>query len=209
MRHLSVWTSLFLLFFLAPAVSRAQEQTKVEEFRDGEYGYAFKYPAGWELLKLPEREGKKDVRVKIDGPDKSSFVVIIERGGKAPSKSEFESIAERETRVQDMMRQTTDQIYRTISRNIGAEEMKLGEQQNLSNSTGVKFYISTLNVMKAGKPIIVAGIHAYPFSKDYSINFIMTAFLDREAKNKNDILTAVFNSFHVVGESPRSDAKER
>ena len=54
--------------------------------------------------------------------------------------------------------------------------------------------------MKQGKPVIVAGIHAFPFGKRYSVNFMMTAFLDPGAKKENALLTAVFNSFHLLGE---------
>jgi hypothetical protein len=54
--------------------------------------------------------------------------------------------------------------------------------------------------MKNGRPIIVAGIHAIPFAKNYRIDFIMTAFWDRAAEKPNETLKAVFNSFHLIGE---------
>ena len=78
--------------------------------------------------------------------------------------------------------------------------MKVGERRDLSNEFGIKFYIATLNEMKDGKPIIVAGIHAFPFNKNYSINFTMTTFYDPAAIQENQRLTDVFNSFRLIGE---------
>jgi hypothetical protein len=46
----------------------------------------------------------------------------------------------------------------------------------------------------------VAGIHAFPFNKDYSINFTMTTFYDPAATQENQRLTDVFNSFRLIGE---------
>jgi hypothetical protein len=54
--------------------------------------------------------------------------------------------------------------------------------------------------MKTGNPIIVAGTHVYPFAKDYSINFIMTAY-HRGNAEESALLTAVFNSFRLLDSS--------
>lgn len=200
MTQLSVWASLCLVFLLTAAASVAQEQPKVEEFRDSVYGYTFRYPADWELQKLPEGDATKEMRVALRGAAGSSFTVVVAKGGKKLSQVEFESGPKRAELLDDMMRQTIKEIYRGITKNLGAEDMKMGERRDLSNSAGVKFYISTLNMMKAGKPVIVAGIHAFPYAKSYSINFMMTAFLDPKATKENELLTAVFNSFHLLGE---------
>ena len=84
--------------------------------------------------------------------------------------------------------------------------MKVGERHDLSNEFGIKFYIATLNEMKNGKPIIVAGIHAFPFNKDYSVNFTMTAFYDPAATQENERLAEVFNSFRLIGEPQGGNA---
>jgi hypothetical protein len=64
--------------------------------------------------------------------------------------------------------------------------------------------------MKEGKPIIVAGIHSFPFDKDYSINFTMTTFWDPAAAQENEMMTGVFNSFRLRGEPPAGgDLKTR
>lgn len=99
------------------------------------------------------------------------------------------------------MRQTLEQTYRAISKNLGALSMKTGERLNLTDDSGVKFYLATLNQMKTGSPVVLAGTHVFPFSKDYSLNFIMTA-LHRGDPQEAQILTAVFNSFRLVDSSP-------
>jgi hypothetical protein len=206
MTRSKVSASLFLVFLLTASLSYAQDRVAFEEFRDAEYAYAFRYPADWKLQKLPEGDANKDMRVALRGANGSSFTVVVARGGKKLSQADFDSDQKRTEIVADLMHQTIEQIYRGITKNLGSEEMKMGERRNLSNSAGVKFYISTLNVMKAGKPIIVAGIHAFPFAKSYSVNFMMTAFLDPGAKKENELLTAVFNSFHLLGEPESPNA---
>jgi hypothetical protein len=200
MPRLRVWATLGLGLLLAAGPSLAQESPNFEEYRDTEYNYAFLYPADWELRKLPEGEANKEMRVALRGVNGSLFTVVIAKSKKTLSRAEFKSHPRRSEIVDDMMRQTIDQIYRAITKNIGAEGMKIGERRDLSNATGVKFYISTLNTRKTGKPIVVAGIHAFPFARNYSINFMLTAFLDRTSKKENELLTAVFNSFHLLGE---------
>jgi hypothetical protein len=51
----------------------------------------------------------------------------------------------------------------------------------------------------------VAGIHAFPFNKDYSVNFTMTTFYDPAATEENQRLTEVFNSFRLIGEPQTGD----
>jgi hypothetical protein len=184
------------------SVTLAQEAPKVAEFRDPEYAYSFQYPAHWQLRKLPEGAANEEVRVSLQTPSGDSFMVIVEKRGQNPTKSEFRSDPERKVRVDKLIEETTQQIYRTVARNLGAVETKIGETTDLSNDAGIKFYVSTLHQMKAGEPVIVAGIHSYPFSKPYSISFMMTAFFDPKAEKDNAVMTAVFNSFHLIeGES--------
>jgi hypothetical protein len=180
----------------------ANPQLNVQEYYDREYGYFFKHPATWKLQRMPEGDANKDIRLMLQGPNNSSFMVIIDRTRKT-LKTDFESPADRTQRVGEMMQQTIEQIYQTISANIKALDMKIGERRDLSNNVGVKFYIATLHTMKAGKPIIVAGIHAFPFNQDYSINFTLTTFWNPEASQENEMLTEVFNSFGLMGE-PRT-----
>jgi len=186
-----------LILTLLVRFSFAQERGTLSEFRDEEFGYRFLYPVEWKLDSLPEGEANPGMRVRLRGPAGSSFVVIIERTGQPLSKLEFQADRNSGKRVEAMMRQTLDQTYRAISKSLGALAMKTGEKRNLSDDYAVKYYLATLHQMKTGRPVVVAGTHAYPFSKDYSVNFIMTAF-HRGNAAENQLLTTVFNSFRML-----------
>jgi hypothetical protein len=178
----------------------ASAQMKVQEYYDRDYGYVFAYPATWKLHRLPEGDANKDIRLLLQGPDGSSFMVLVDKTRAPLRKADFANSSERTERVGAMMQQTLAEIYQSISAGIKALSMKIGERRDLSNEFGVKFYIATLHEMKNGKPIVVAGIHAFPFNKDYSINFTMTAFYEPVAAEENQRLTEIFNSFRLIGE---------
>jgi len=178
----------------------ASAQMNVQEHYDRDYGYVFQYPASWKLQRLPEGDANRDIRLLLQGTEGSSFMVVVDKTKTTLKKTDFENGSERAERVGAMMQQTITQIYQSISEGIKAVNMKVGERRDISNEFGVKFYIATLNEMKNGKPIIVAGIHAFPFNKDYSVNFTMTTFYDPAATQENQRLTEVFNSFRLIGE---------
>jgi hypothetical protein len=183
----------------------ASAQTTVQEYYDRDYGYVFQYPASWKLQTLPEGDANKDIRLFLQGTEGSSFMVVVDKTKTTLKKSDFEDGSDRTQRINAMMQQTIAQIYQSISESIKAVNMKVGERSDISNEFGIKFYIATLNEMKNGKPIIVAGIHAFPFGKDYSVNFTMTTFYDPAATQENQRLTDVFNSFRLIGEPETSD----
>jgi hypothetical protein len=178
----------------------ASAQGSVQEYYDRDYGYVFQYPDSWKLQRLPEGDANRDFRLLLQGTEGSSFMVVVDKTKTTLKKADFENGSERTQRVGAMMQQTITQIYQSISENIQAANMKVGERSDLSNEFGVKFYIATLNEMKNGKPIIVAGIHAFPFNKDYSVNFTMMTFYDPAATQEHQRLTEVFNSFRLIGE---------
>ncbi|HWO43115.1 MAG TPA: hypothetical protein VNO43_15040 [Candidatus Eisenbacteria bacterium] len=189
-------TSIGALIWLSSAALAATSQPLIETYVDPEYEYSFRFPADWQLRKLPEGAGNQSVRVRLDGPGRSSFTVVVEAsredfGSEGPGRS-----------VEALIQKAIREVYRPISANIGAEKMTVGEKVDLSNEAGVQFYISTLHERQNGQPIVVAGIHAYPSGKNYSINFLMTAFFDPAATERNNALTAVFNSFRLSAESP-------
>jgi hypothetical protein len=207
-RLVALTWSLLIVIIVASSAPSA-DQIEVREFYDKEYGYEFQYPGSWKIRPLPEGQANKAVRVMLQGANAGSFTVVIDKT-KRLKKSDFIDPPERTRRVDEMMQQTIAQIYRSISAGIKAVDMKVGERRDLSNEFGVKFYIATLHTMKEGKPIIVAGIHSFPFDKDYSINFTMTTFWDPAAAQENETMTGVFNSFRLRGEPPAgSDLKKR
>jgi hypothetical protein len=193
-----------LVVLLSATFQPANAQLHLQEYYDREYGYFFNHPATWKLHRMPEGDANSDSRVVLQGPNKSSFMVIIDSTRKILRKTDFENSSDRMQQVGEMMEQTIEQIYRGISTTIKSLDMKIGERRDLSNDVGVKFYLATLHSMKEGKPVIVAGIHAFPFDKDYSINFILTAFWDPAATQENEMLTEVFNSFRLLGEPQTS-----
>jgi hypothetical protein len=185
-------------FFIA-AVAQAQE--RVKDYWDKEYGYEFSYPAGWALQEFPEGQANRDMRVLLQGPDGSSFMVVVGKLPKPFTREEFDASPDKHETVEKLIQQTISDVYTTVSRNLQATAMKVGTVTDLSSETEIKYYISTLHTMKNGRPIIVAGIHEIPFSQDYRIDFIMTTFWDKAAEKHNETLKAVFNSFHMVGEN--------
>jgi hypothetical protein len=191
------FATLSLVLF---AASRALAQSKIEEFYDKDYGYSFQYPAGWQLHNLPEGEANRDIRALLQGPNGSSFTAIVEKSGTKNAETDNPAVEEVKARVEALMSQTIEQVYKTIAENIKALAMTVGERRDLSNGVAIKFYISTLHKMPAGKPIIVAGIHSYPRRKDYAVTFIMSAFWEGTPVKEQEVLTAVFNSFRLLGE---------
>lgn len=183
----------------------ANAQPAMTEFYDRDYGYIFQHPPGWEVRELPEGQGEKAIRVVLQSPNGGSFVVVVEKLPKPVTRDEFGANPDRVALVDRMMDQTIAQIYTSISRDIKADKMKVGDRRDLSNDTGVKFYISTLHSMEKGNAIIVAGIHVIPFSGPHMINFVMTTLWDPAAEKNNETLMAVFNSFRLIGEK---NAKE-
>lgn len=186
-----------MAFALVGTYGSAQETDKLKEFRDEQYLFRFLYPGDWKFEPLPEGEKNPAMRARLLGPSGSSFVAIVEKISQPLSKLEFQPGPRAKKRVETMMRQTLEQTYHSISKNLGAVSMKTGERLNLSDETAVKFYLATLHSMKTGNPVVVAGTHVYPFSKDYSVNFIMMAF-HRGNAAENQVLTAVFNSFRMI-----------
>lgn len=199
-RHFWVWNCSLLVALALLKSHPASAQLNAQEYYDRDYGYVFQYPASWKLQRLPEGDANRDIRLLLQGTEGSSFMVVVDKTKTTLKKTDFDNGSERTQRVGAMMQQTITQIYQSISESIKAVNMKVGERRDLSNEFGVKFYIATLNEMKNGKPIIVAGIHAFPFNKDYSVNFTMTTFYDPAATLENERLTEVFNSFRLIGE---------
>ncbi len=200
---LVIW--LGAAFFIA---SIAQGQEAVKEYWDKEYGYEFSYPVGWALEEFPEGQANRDMRVLLQGPNGSSFMVVVEKLPKPVTREEFDANPDKHGTVEKLIQQSIDDVYTTVSHNLKATQMKVGTSSDLSTEQGIKYYISTLNMMKNGPSIIVAGIHEIPFSQNYRIDFIMTTFWDKAAEKQNDALKTVFNSFHMLGDNSATGGSE-
>jgi hypothetical protein len=191
----------FLALCLVSGIPLAQAQKGMKEYRDKDYNFTFRYPAGWKLRQLPEGEANREIRAVAQAPDGGSFMVVIQKLQEPTEKTAFESSRDRAAAVEKLARQTVDEIYLTISQNIQSTGMKIGEIRDISSQAALKYYVSTLHPMKAGNPIIVAGIHALPFGKAYRVDFMMTAPWNSAARKENEAMMMAFNSFHLIGEN--------
>lgn len=196
-----LWTLSWLALSFLSGIPAAEAQKGMKEYWDKDYNFAFRYPAGWKLRQLPEGEVHREIRVIAQAPDGGSFMVVIEKLPKPTEKEAFESSGDRSAAVEKMAQETIGEIYHTISKNLQATGMKVGEIRDVSSRAAVKYYVSTLHQMKTGHPIIIAGIHVLPFGKAYRIDFMMTAPWNSAAKKENEAMMVAFNSFHLVGEN--------
>jgi hypothetical protein len=200
--------NLVLVLFLGAVIGWSGE-TPFKQYTDSDFGYVFQFPSSWEIQELPEGVQDKDVRVILQSPDGSSFMIVVEKLGRIMTRAEFDAKPDPNGFVGKIIGETIEQVYKRISKDIKATEMRVGDRMNLSSEVGIRFYISTLHSMDKGKPIIVAGIHVIPFGKDHMINFVMTAMWDREANGNIVTLKYIFNSFRLLGEPSRVDRSVR
>ena len=129
-------------------------------------------------------------------------MAIVEKRDTKIADTSNAAAAERKARVEALISETIDQVYKTVAANIKAVATTVTERRDISNGVAIKFYISTLDQMPDGKPIIVAGIHSFPFGKDYAVSFIMSAYGQGTPAKEQETLIAVFNSFRLLGEPP-------
>jgi hypothetical protein len=199
--HVGLFAAGWLALALLGAVSAADAPPGVKQYWDKDYSFGFQYPAGWKLRPFPEGEANRDLRVIAEAPDGGSLMVVIEKLEKTIDRADFDARSGKTAAVEKMARQTIEEIYRTISKNIRATGMKVGEVRDVSSRAAIKYYIATLHEMPNGRPIIVAGIHALPFGKPHRVDFIMTTPWNSAAKDQNEAMMMAFNSFYLLGEN--------
>ena len=194
---------LVLHIFVLGLTLDSHGQVPVSSYLDDEYHYGFRYPTSWQLTELPEGPAHRLSRVLLRGPGGSLFTVNIVPLDKKTSQLEFQSHGDNAEIIKQLGQQTIEGIYRPISQNLRARELKIGETVNLSNAEAIQYSLSTLNQMAKGDPVVAAGIHVLPFGKDYRIDFTMIARLNRSAEEDNQLMTAVFNSFRFAQQHPK------
>lgn len=172
------------------------------EYVDHQYQFWFQFPADWKFEKNPPPGEAGEIRVIVRHPTKPMRVVAtVGQIGKSLTRQQLESSPNRDAAVAAMMELSVEQVYKKTSRDIGAERMIVSEKQVRPSEAGIRFYISTGHI-KGNATILVAGIHIVPFEKPYMITFTMITPVDRTATADNEIITRVFNSFHLLGEQP-------
>jgi hypothetical protein len=173
------------------------------EYIDKQYHFAFQYPADWKAEKGPTGEAG-EARVWVKHPTKPmSVTALVGQTGKAMSRRDFETSPNRDAVANAMIDWTVEQVYRKGSRDIGADKMVVVEKQMQPSDVGLKFHISTAHT-KGRITLLLAGQHIIPFDKPYMVTFLMVTPVDKGATKDNEIITQVFNSFHILGEQPIS-----
>jgi hypothetical protein len=201
-----LWILSWLVVPVLAGPSVSQAQPRMKEYRDNDYNFAFRYPADWKIRQLPEGAANRDIRVIAQAAHGGSFMVVVEKVQNPAERGDSEARGDRTEAIAKLARQTVGEIYQTISKNIQATGMKVGEIRDVSSDVAIKYYVSTLHEMKSGPPVIVAGIHALPYGKPYRVDFLMTAPWNRAAKKENEVMMMAFNSFHLVGETASGGA---
>jgi hypothetical protein len=181
-----------------------QAQAPPVEYVDKEFDFAFQVPKDCKFDKLPTHGGPmQSMRVLVRHPDKPMYVMAtVTQLGKSVTKRRFDSSPSSSSIVDGMMELSVEEVYKRTSKEIGAERMIVSEKQALKSDAGIKFQISTLHY-KDGVPLVVAGVHVIPFTKSYMVAFVMVIPVTQGTKTpETEVLTQVFNSFHILGERP-------
>lgn len=200
-----VWP--YFIFFAHPASSiQTKGAVTLLEYVDNDYGFAFQYPSNWKMFPPPPKDESSEVRVAIKTPSSNVLMVSTEKlYGPTPSRAEFIGNPKSSTVVDSLINLTIEAVYKKTSIDIGASRMVVAEKYSIPSDVAIKFYINTLHFIKTDKgelPTIITAIHCLPFDKDYSIRLMMTCTVDPTAKEENEALANVLNSFHLIGETP-------
>jgi hypothetical protein len=142
--------------------------------------------------------------VEIVSDISSSEYAIDDTLSRLRNLAQFESMPNRNNIVDGLIDLSIEEVYKKISRDIGAKNMVVSEKRMVPSDIGIKFYISTAHV-KDNVPIVIAGIHTIPFEKTYMIMFTMITPLDKTATKDNETITRIFRSFHLLGERPSKE----
>lgn len=176
------------------------------EYVDNQYQFAFQFPRDWKLDTKPLIGDAGERRVVARHPTKPFYVQALVTGPGIPilTKEKYDTAPNRDAVVTAMIQFTIDEVYKKTSRQVGAERMIVVENKIIPSNTGIQFYISTLHMVgpKGDIPMLIAGNHKIPFGKPYMVTFIMVSPVDKAAVKENELITKVFNSFHIIGETP-------
>lgn len=194
-----IQVAILVTVFVATVSSSFSDDQPVE-YVDNQYQFAFQYPRDWILAEKPAPilidAGK--TRIIVRHPTEPYYVMASITGPiNVLSKDKYEKSPRRDEITNGLIQRTIDQIYKKSSRKIGAERMDLIESKTIPSNIAVQFYISTL--YKGRHSIFIAGMHTLPFGKPYLIALVAVS---PTPVKENDTITKVFNSFHLIGQTP-------
>jgi hypothetical protein len=168
------------------------------EFADKEYGYAFDYPADWTMLEVPKGSVFGEVRVFLKG-SVCSISALVSRMGLILPEKQPEGGPNNHQLAEVIMNNMVEVLYRNLSKGNGAADMVVAEKKVWPSNKGIEFFISTTHfVPEENTPTDVAGIHHYPFNRDYMIHFILMVEANHDDIEENTTCTNAFQSIRFV-----------
>jgi hypothetical protein len=186
-----------VLLVISVAALRVSADTTLNEYVDPKYRFVFQYPQDWTLdtQTHPGKGGEMRAAVR-DAQSSARAVVSVGQIGKSFSQADLKEPAQRDTAAQGLIELSVKQIYEQASQGMHATKMLVNAKQVLPSDDGIKFYISTLQVV-GDESFVIAGTHLVPYDQRYMISFIMMSPLKLEAAQQSAI-NQIFNSFRLA-----------
>ncbi|HZP36126.1 MAG TPA: hypothetical protein VFE48_06485 [Methylomirabilota bacterium] len=156
-----------------PAAAAADGATT--EYVDPQYRFGFRYPADWQKEQVPTPGEAGVVRLAAKSATKPLFVLaIVTPIASAITREEFERRPDRDGLVDEMIRQSLQQVYGKMSRDLSASRMVVDASERRAFDAGIGFSIHTTHTTAAG-PTTVAGTHVVPFGERYVVTLLVVA----------------------------------
>jgi hypothetical protein len=139
-------------------------------------------------------------RIVVRGPDRSVLTALVEKQESPITGEMFRSNPNRRALIKDLINGILDRIYRKISKESEATRMIVNKEKVYTSRIGIRFTIHTAHLFDEGPPMLLNGIHTFPFDKDYMVSFLMKTWVGRKSPGESERLTRIFNSFHLLQE---------
>lgn len=215
LKGVRLWIVLPLILIIAGAIltylllktpaeeSDVEEEPRILEYTDKEYGYSFQFPSNWRMEKAPQGSEISEIRVLLQGPRGSSVIAVVGQVEKSMTKEEFDGSPDKSKIVEQMIDLSIDQIYKNTATDIGATRMVVAKKEVLPSEVSIQFYVSTFDYVDSATQVAVTGIHAVPFGENHMISFLANNVLSDSAEEESQTVSLILGSFHLLSEKPR------
>lgn len=198
--------ALVALFASASSSHAVGPEREYLSYTDPQYHFTFQYPSEWTRDDTTKPGTGGETRVVVRDPESTARgIVSIAKVDTVFSKTQFEASPDKDRIVQGMIDLAVKQIYRRTSQEMQATKMMVGNKQPLPSIGGIKFYISTAQVI-GGDTVVIAGTHVIPYDQPYMVTFMMISPF-KLGSGEQSIINNVFNSFRLLSEPPRARPK--
>lgn len=205
---LSIGIALVALFAGASPTHGVGPEREYLTYTDPQYHFTFQYPSEWTRDDTPKPGSGGETRVVVRDPQSPARSIIsIGKVDTVFSKTQFESSPDKDRIVESMIDLAVKQIYQRTAQEMQATKMMVGSKQPMPSIGGIKFYISTAQVI-AGDTVVIAGTHIIPFDQPYMVTFMMISPFKISSADQG-IINKVFNSFRLLSEPPRPQPKPK